>query len=225
MKKRTPLNERTLPDYTRGEEICNMVTHIVGGALGILAVVLCAVFGAIHGNAYAVVSGCIYGASMIVLYAISSIYHGLSPRLTAKKVFQVLDHCSIFILIAGTYTPFCLVTIRESSPAMGWVLFGVVWGIAALGITLNAIDLKKYDRFSMICYLIMGWCVVIRIGLIYRLLGPVGFTLLLSGGIAYTLGAVLYALGKTRRYMHSAFHVFTVIASILQFLCIILYVM
>lgn len=225
MTKRTPLNARVLPDYTKGEEISNMVTHIVGGALGILAVVLCAVFGAIHHNAYAVVSGCIYGTSMIVLYAISSIYHGLSPRLMAKKVFQVLDHCSIFILIAGTYTPFCLVTIRENSPATGWVLFGVVWALAALGIVLNAIDLKKYARFSMICYLLMGWCVVLRIGLIFRLLGTVGFTLLLLGGIAYTIGAVLYGLGRKRRYMHSLFHVFTVIASILQFLCIILYVM
>ncbi|MBE5775078.1 MAG: hemolysin III family protein [Clostridiales bacterium] len=225
MKKRTPLSERVLPDYTKGEEICNMVTHIVGGALGILAVVLCAVFGAIHHNAYAVVSGCIYGSSMIVLYAISSVYHGLSPRLTAKKVMQVLDHCSIFILIAGTYTPFCLVTIRQQSPATGWVLFGIVWALAALGMTLNAIDLKKYDRFSMVCYLLMGWCIVFRIGLIYRLLGVTGFVLLLSGGIAYTLGAVLYGFGKNHRYMHSAFHVFTVIGSVLQFLCIILYVM
>lgn len=225
MKKRTPLNERVLPDYTRGEEICNMVTHIVGGALGILAVVLCAIFGARHHNAYAVVSGCIYGASTILLYAISSIYHGLSPRLMAKKVFQVLDHCSIFILIAGTYTPFCLVTIRQSTPAMGWVLFGVVWALAALGITLNAIDLKKYDRFSMVCYLLMGWCIVIRIREIYQLLGVTGFMLLLLGGIAYTLGAVLYGLGKTRRYMHSAFHVFTIIASLLHFLCILFYVM
>lgn len=224
MKKRTPLAERALPDYTKGEEICNMVTHIVGGSLGILALVLCPIIGAKHRDAYAIVSGCLYGFCMLVLYAISSIYHGLSPRLKAKKVLQVLDHCSIFILIAGSYMPFALVTIREHNTALGWVLFGFIWALAALGITLNAIDLKKYDKFSMICYLLMGWCVILRIDLIYKLVGPAGFTLLLTGGIAYTVGAVLYGLGKKRRYMHSLFHIFTVIGSLLQFLCIILYV-
>lgn len=224
MKKRTPLAERALPDYTKGEEICNMVTHIVGGALGILALVLCPIIGAMHRDAYAIISGCLYGFCMLVLYAISSIYHGLSPRLKAKKVLQVLDHCSIFILIAGSYMPFALVTIREHNTALGWVLFGFIWALAALGITLNAIDLKKYDKFSMVCYLLMGWCVILRIDLIYKLVGPSGFTLLLTGGIAYTVGAVLYGLGKKRRYMHSLFHIFTVIGSLLQFLCIILYV-
>lgn len=224
MKKRTPLAERALPDYTKGEEICNMVTHIVGGSLGILALVLCPIIGAKHRDAYAIVSGCLYGFCMLVLYAISSIYHGLSPRLKAKKVLQVLDHCSIFILIAGSYMPFALVTIREHNTALGWVLFGFIWALAALGITLNAIDLKKYDKFSMVCYLLMGWCVILRIDLIYKLVGPAGFTLLLTGGIAYTVGAVLYGLGKKHRYMHSLFHIFTVIGSLLQFLCIILYV-
>lgn len=223
--KRTPLAERVLPDYTRGEELCNMITHIVGGALAILALVLCPIVGARHHDAYAVVSGTVYGFCMLLLYTMSSIYHGLYPRLKAKKVFQVLDHCSIFILIAGTYMPIALVPLRMYNPALGWSLFGIIWFLALLGITLNAIDLKKFDRFSMICYLVMGWCVVLRIDLIYRLIGPAGFALLLSGGIAYTLGAVLYALGKKRRYMHSAFHVFTVIGSLLHFLCILLYIL
>lgn len=224
MKKRIPLAERTLPDYTRGEEICNMVTHIVGGSLGILALVFCPIIGTKHHNPYAIISGCLYGFCMLVLYAISSIYHGLSPRLKAKKVLQVLDHCSIYILIAGSYMPFALVTLREHNAALGWVLFGFVWALAALGITLNAIDLKKYDKFSMICYLLMGWCIVVRIDLIYKLIGGVGFMFLLVGGLAYTLGAVLYGIGKKHRYMHSAFHVFTVIGSLLHFLCIIFYV-
>ncbi len=223
--KRTPLAERVLPSYTRGEELCNMITHIVGGALAILALVLCPIVGARHHDAYAVVSGTVYGFCMLLLYTMSSIYHGLYPRLKAKKVFQVLDHCSIFILIAGTYMPIALVPLRMYNPALGWSLFGIIWLFALIGITLNAIDLKKYDRFSMICYLVMGWCVVLRIDLIYRLIGPAGFALLLSGGIAYTLGAVLYALGKKRRYMHSAFHVFTVIGSLLHFLCILLYIL
>ena len=222
---RIPLSSRELPNYTRGEEITNMVTHIVGGALGILACVLCPIVGARHHSAFAVVSGSIYAFSMLVLYAVSSVYHGLSPNLLGKKVLQVVDHCTIYFLIAGTYMPVTLCAIRPVSPGWGWTLFGVVWGLAALAITLTAIDLKKYSRFSMICYILMGWCILIRIDLVYRVLGPRGFALLLSGGIAYTLGAVLYGLGKKRRYMHSAFHVFTVIGSLLQFLCIIIYVL
>ncbi len=222
--KRTPLAERALPDYTRGEEICNMVTHIVGGALGILALVLCPVFGARHNNAWGVVCGTVFAFCMLVLYAISSTYHGLSPKLLGKRVLQVLDHCSIFLLIAGTYTPMALCAVRPHDPALGWALFGVIWALAALGITFNAIDLKKYARFSMICYLLMGWAIVVRIDLIYKLIGPGGFWLLLSGGIAYTVGAALYLIGRRRRYAHTAFHVFTVIGSLLHFLCILLYV-
>ena len=222
---RIPLSSRELPNYTRGEEITNMVTHIVGGALGILACVLCPIVGARHHSAFAVVSGSIYAFSMLVLYAVSSVYHGLSPNLLGKKVLQVIDHCTIYFLIAGSYMPVTLCAIRPVSPGWGWTLFGVVWGLAALAMTLTAIDLKKYSRFSMICYILMGWCILIRIDLVYRVLGPRGFALLLSGGIAYTLGAVLYGLGKKRRYMHSAFHVFTVIGSLLQFLCIIIYVL
>ena len=222
--KRTPLAARSLPDYTQGEEITNMVTHIVGGALGILALVLCPVFGARHHSAWGIVTGTLFGFCMLVLYAISSIYHGLPRTLFGKRVLQVLDHCSIFVLIAGTYTPIALCTLRTYSPALGWTLFGLIWALAAVGITFNAIDLKKYDKFSMACYLLMGWAIVVRIDLIYRLIGPAGFWLLLAGGLAYTVGAVLYLLGRKRRYAHSAFHVFTVIGSLLHFLCILLYV-
>lgn len=223
--RRTPLAERRLPDYTRGEETCNMVTHIVGGAMGIAACALCPIVGALHRSAYAVVSGAIFGFCMLVLYTISSVYHGLSPRLRGKKVMQVLDHCSIFLLIAGTYTPMALVLLRAHSPALGWTTFGIIWALAALGITFNAIDLKKFERFSMVTYLLMGWAVIARIGLVYRLLGPKGFALLLAGGLSYTIGAVLYGLGKKRRYMHSLFHVFTLVGSLLHMLCILLYVL
>ncbi len=223
--KRTALADRRLPDYTRGEEICNMVTHIVGGALGITACVLCPIAGARHHDAFAVVSGAIFGFCMLLLYAISSVYHGLSPRLMGKKVMQVLDHCSIFFLIAGTYMPIALVPIRRYSPGLGWTMFGVIWALAALGVTFNAIDLKKYEKFSMATYLLMGWAIVARIDLVYRLIGPKGFALLLAGGVAYTVGAVLYRLGKRVRYMHALFHVFTIAGSLLHFLCILLYVL
>ena len=223
--KRTCLKDRILPKYTKGEEIFNMTSHIVGAALGIVATVLCVVFAAINGNIYGIVSGAIYGVTMIILYTMSSIYHGLSPKRYSKRVFQVLDHCSIFLLIAGSYTPFALCTIREYDTASGWVIFGVIWAVAILGIVLNSIDIKKFKVFSMICYLLMGWCIVFKIGLLPQLLGTAGFVLLLLGGIAYTVGAVLYGIGKKHKYMHSIFHLFILLGSLLQFFCILLYVM
>ncbi len=222
--KRTKLKDRILPTYTKGEEIFNMVSHIVGGAFGIVTLVLCVIFSAIHRDGYAVISSIIYGISMIVLYTMSSIYHGLKPERKAKKVFQVLDHCSIFLLIAGSYTPFCLVTFREYNPILGWTIFGIIWAMAILGITLNAIDIKKYKIFSMICYLGMGWCVIFTVNLLPKLLGIPGLILLVTGGIAYTIGAILYGIGKKKKYIHSIFHLFIVLGSILQFFSIFLYV-
>lgn len=222
--KRTKLKDRTLPDYTKGEEIFNMVSHIVGGALGVVATTLCVIMAAIHHNVYGVVGGAIYGGTMIILYTFSSIYHGLKPNLMSKKVFQVLDHCSIFLLIAGTYTPIALCTIRSVSVAAGWWIFGIIWFAAVLGIVLNSIDLKTTKIFSMICYLIMGWCIIFRVDLLVKGLSTGGIVLLIAGGVAYTIGAILYGIGKKKRYFHSIFHLFIVAGSLLQFLCILLYV-
>ena len=222
--KRIKLADRILPTYTKGEEIFNMVSHIVGGVAGIVTIVLCSVFGAIRNNAYGVVSGVIFGVSMIFLYTMSSLYHGLKPNLKSKKVFQILDHCAIFVLIAGSYTPFALCTLRQHSTALGWTIFGVIWGFAALGITLNSIDLKRYKVFSMVCYLAMGWCIIIRGNLLPALLGIPGFILLLAGGVVYTIGAVLYGLGKKRKYVHSLFHIFVFLGNLLHVLCVLIYV-
>ena len=222
--RRTKLADRKLPIYTKGEEIFNMTTHIVGGALGVIALVLCIIFAAIHHNAYGVISSIIYGITMILLYTMSSIYHGLRPNTTAKKVFQVLDHCSIFLLIAGSYTPFALCTLREESTVLGWSIFGIIWGLAILGIVLNAIDLKNFKAFSMICYLIMGWCIIVKMNVVIERLGWTGFSLLLAGGIVYTIGAIFYGVGKKKKYMHSIFHLFIFAGSLLQFLCILLFV-
>ena len=222
---RTKLADRILPTYTKGEEIFNMVSHIVGGALGIVATVLCVIFAAIHRNVYGIISGAIFGTTMILLYTMSSIYHGLKPERKAKKVMQILDHCSIFLLIAGSYTPFCLCTLREYNTAIGWTVFGIIWGFAILGIVLNSIDLKKYKIFSMICYLVMGWCIIVKAPLLPQLLTMKGFILLVSGGIIYTIGAILYGIGKKHKYMHSIFHLCILAGSFLQFLCILLYVM
>lgn len=223
--RRTKLKDRVMPTYTKGEEIFNMTSHIVGGALGVVATVLCVVFAAIHGNGYGVVSGAIYGVTMIILYTMSSIYHGLKPERFSKRVFQVLDHCSIFLLIAGSYTPFTLCTFREYNTALGWTIFGVIWTMAILGIVLNSIDIKKFKKFSMICYLGMGWCIIFTANLLPKLLGTAGLILLVAGGIAYSLGAILYGVGKKHKWMHSIFHLFILLGSILQFFCILLYVM
>ena len=224
--KRTKLIDRLLPDYTRGEEIFNMVTHIVGGAFGIAICALCVVKSFLNGDAYQVTSSFIYGFSMIVLYTISSIYHGIKPPM-GKKVLQIIDHCSIFILIAGTYTPIALNSLRKYDTALGWIVFGVVWGVSVLGITLNAIDLEKYNLFSIICYLAQGWCIILTGKTAIKAIGNTGFMWLLAGGIAYTLGAVLYAIAakKTVRYMHSVFHIFVVIGSVLQFVAILFFVL
>lgn len=221
--KRTKLKDRVLPDYTRGEEIFNMVSHIVGGALGVVALVLCVVFSAIHHNPWGVVGSAIYGTSLIALYSLSSIYHGLRPN-TAKKVLQILDHCTIYFLIAGTYTPICLSSIREVSTAWGWVLFGIVWGLTAFATVFTAIDLKKYSVLSMICYIGAGWSVLLAAKITIQAIALPGLLFLLAGGILYTIGAVLYGLGKKHRYVHGIFHLFVLAGSLLHFFCILFYV-
>ena len=193
------INAVESPLYTKGEEIFNMVSHIVGGALAIAAVTLCVIMAAIHSNVWGVVSGAIYGGSMVLLYTMSSLYHGLRHR-TAKKVFRIIDHCSIFFLIAGTYTPYMLSGLRPYRPGLAWTIFGIIWGAAALGITLNAVNMKKFKVFSMICYLAMGWCVIFSIKPTFRALTFGGSAFLLIGGILYTVGALLYGVGKKKKY-------------------------
>ncbi len=221
--KRTKLIDRLLPDYTNGEEIFNMVTHIVGGGLGVVYLVICVIVSALHHNVWGVVSSAIYGASVISLFTMSSIYHGLKPGM-AKKVLQILDHCTIYFMIAGTYTPITLSLLRKTNPITAWVVFGIVWGIAALAISLTAIDLKKYNLFSMICYIGMGWCIIGTIKQAYLALTSTGFMWLLAGGIMYTIGAVFFAFGSRCRYIHSVFHIFVVLASLMHFICILFYV-
>ena len=222
--KRTKLRDRKLPDYTRGEELFNMISHIVGGALGVVALVLCVLVSARKGDAWSIAGSIIYGVSLILLYTMSSVYHGLRHEM-AKKVMQVIDHCTIYFLIAGTYTPILLSAIRIVSPSVAWTLFGVEWGLAAVATVFTAIDLKKYSILSMICYIGLGWCVVFAAKTTIAAIQPVGLLLLLLGGIAYTIGAVLYGFGRKYRYMHSVFHLFVVVGSVLQFLCILFFVL
>ena len=137
---------------------------------------------------------------------------------------QVIDHCTFYFLIAGTYTPYTVITLQKTSPLAGWIIFGFVWGLTALAVTLTAIDLKMYRYFSFTCYILMGWCIVVAIKPLYEALGTAGTVLLFAGGILYTLGSIFYVIGKKRRYNHSVFHLFVLLGSIAHLLSILLYV-
>ena len=222
--KRTPLRERILPDYTRGEELMNMITHIVGGSVGLLILIGSVLIGAKHGDVWAIVSGSIYGFLTLLLFSVSSVYHGL-PDGMGKRVMQIIDHCTIYFMIAGTYLPILLTGVRRESPAAAWIVFGIEWTAAVTAAVFTAIDLKKYSRLSMICYLAMGWAVLMILPQTLRVLTLRGFLWLLGGGICYTVGAVLYGLGKKHRYVHSVFHLFVNAGSLLQAIAILLYVL
>ncbi len=222
MNTRTKLADRQLPTYSKGEEIFNMVSHIAGGALGVAALVLCIITAARSHSAIGVISSCIYGITLITLYTMSSIYHGLRPGM-GKKVMQVLDHCTIYFLIAGSYTPILLVAMRPVYPILTWSLFALIWGCAILACSLTAIDLKKYRFFSMFCYLAMGWVIIFFIRQTYDVMQFGGTLFLVTGGIAYTIGSILYGIGKKKKWMHSIFHLFIIAGSVLHFFAIILY--
>lgn len=221
---RTKLALRALPGYTHREEMVHMISHLAGCAIGITMMLVCVIIAAYRQNTWGIVTGCIFGLSMLLLFVMSSIYHGL-PAGLAKRVFQVLDHCSIYLMIAGTYTPVLLCAFRVAYPAIAWSIFGIVWALAALGVTLTAIDLSRFKAVSMCCYLGMGWCIVFQLSRVLRVYGKPMFVLLLIGGIVYTCGVIFYALGGKRKYMHSVFHFMINIAALLQSLAIALYVM
>lgn len=220
--KRTKLRDRRLPRYSRGEEIMNMVTHIVGGGLAVIGLILCVIRAILTRNLWGVITGAVYGLALIAMYTISSVYHGLRPNL-GKKVMQVIDHCTIYFLIAGTYTVILLSALRPAYPKLAWGLFAFEWLLTAAATTLTAIDLKRYSVFSMICYIGMGWAIIPFWRQVLDVLGIRGFGLLLWGGIAYTIGSVLYGLGKRKKWMHPVFHIFVVLGSLLQFLAVLLY--
>lgn len=209
-----------LRKYSLAEELISSISHGVGIALSIAALVIGVAFSALYNDVWCVVSVAIYGSMLIVLYTMSTIYHGL-PICTGKKVFRVIDHCSIFLLIAGTYTPYTLVTLRGP---LGWTLFGIAWGGAVLGITLNAIDIKKFAKLSMASYLLISWAIIIAIKPLIEKLSTGGLVFLLLGGVAYSVGAILYGVGLHKKYIHSVWHFFVLAGSILHYFSILFYV-
>jgi len=217
------LIKKVLPKYTLGEELTNSISHGIGAGLSIAALVLCVVRAAINietVKAMGVVAAAIYGSTLIILYCMSTLYHAITNK-TARTVFRIFDHTSIYLLIAGTYTPITLITLRG---AIGWVLFGIVWGVAVLGITLNAISIEKFRKFSIISYILMGWAVVFGGKPVIEQLPKGGLIFLLIGGAAYTIGIIFYALKKVK-YMHSIWHFFVLAGSITHFFAIYLYVL
>lgn len=211
----------SIPKYTLGEELISSISHGVGAGLGVAALILCVSVSNAHNNIWGVVSSWIFGISLIILYSMSCIYHGLKPN-NAKRLMRIFDHCTIFLLIAGTYTPFTLVSLRST---VGWPLFGIVWGAAIIGIILNAIDMEKFKVISMVCYLAMGWVIIFAFKPLMRVVPGGGIRLLLAGGISYTVGAVIYGIGSKVKYMHSIWHFFVLGGSILHFLCVYMYVL
>ena len=210
--------------YTVGEEIFNAITHGIGGLIGIAALVLLIVFACVYGDGWCLASGIVYGITLIILYTMSTLYHAITPQ-KAKKVFRIFDHCSIFLLIAGTYTPYSLVTLRNSDfygLSLGWLIFSLIWGLAILGIVLAALQKSiKWIEFPL--YIVMGWLIIFSIKDLLANMPLNGFILLLAGGIVYTIGAVFFILHKFR-YMHSVWHIFVLGGSVLQFLSVLLYV-
>lgn len=214
------LRKIELHKYTLAEELINAISHGVGALLAIVALTVGVIFSVWQNNTWCVVSVAVYGGCQILLYTNSTIYHALRPNM-GKRVFRVIDHCSIFLLIAGTYTPFTLVTLRGP---LGFTLFGLVWGAAVLGITLNIIDMKRFSKFSMVCYLVMGWAIVLAARPLMAALEPGGLWLLLLGGVFYTAGAGFYAWGKRKKFIHSVWHFFVLAGSAAHFFSILFYV-
>ena len=207
------------PRYSRGHELANSLTHGISAALAVAGLAVLVSFAALRGNAWHVVSCSVYGATLIALFLASTLYHSFSnPRV--KRVLRVLDHASIYLLIAGSYTPFMLVNLRGP---WGWSLFGVVWGLALAGIVLKFFFTGRFRYASTAIYLAMGWMIVIAIRPLARVVPAGGMILLVSGGLLYTVGAALY-LFKRIPYHHAIWHVFVLAASMAQYFAVMFYV-
>lgn len=206
-----------IPKYTLGEELINSISHGIGAGLAIAALVLCIVKSK---NAWSIVSTSIYGSFMIILYIISCIYHALSPRVKGKKVLRVIDHCNVFLMLAGTYMPICLSLLNGT---LGWIVFSIVWTITIIAIILNSINVDKYQLASVICHLLLGWGSLIIINPLIKASSLHAVWVLIIGGIIYTIGSILYGIGRKIPYMHSVFHFFVLGGSIIHFFFIYLY--
>lgn len=211
--------------YTIGEEIANAVTHGLGAIFAIVALTIMIVFSALFGNVWQSVSASIYGTTLILLFTMSTLYHSFTHEKT-KKVFKIFDHASIYLLIAGTYTPYTLVVLRNDG-MVGWALFGIIWGLAILGVVFSSVFIGKFKILELVTYLIMGWAIVFAMPNLISIMKAnnaiAGIYWLAAGGIAYTVGALFYAIKV--KYFHSIWHIFVLLGSIFHFVSIMLYVL
>ena len=211
------------PDYSIGEEVAHSVIHGVGALFGIAALAVMCAFGARNGSPSQVVSGAIYGSSIIILYLASTIYHAV-VNLRAKEILERFDHMAIYFLIAGSYTPFTLVTLRDAGrPVLGWTIFGVVWGIAIVGSIFKIFFTGRFRVASTLAYIGMGWIVVFCIQPLKQMIPGIGLFWLILGGCLYTLGTVFY-LWRRMRFHHAVWHAFVLAGSITQFIAILFWV-
>lgn len=200
------------------EEVANSISHGTGALLAAAGTWIMIVYATMYSDTIGVVSAALYGASLILLYSISSLYHAMTGY-RAKRVFQILDHCSIFLLIWGTYIPVALSLVGG---ARGWIIFGIQAVCAIVGIILNAIDLKRWHRFSLILYVFMGWAIVLSVQTVLAVIDGLGLALLLGGGIAYTVGIYFY-VKNNHRYMHFIWHLFVIAGSVLHYFFVLMY--
>ncbi|MBC1209728.1 hemolysin III family protein [Listeria booriae] len=205
--------------YNWKEEVANAVTHGIGFLLSIPALIMLIIFAVQRDNPVYLISFLIYGISLVLLYFCSTMLHSFKPG-KAKQLFNILDHVAIYVLIAGSYTPLVLITLQGS---LGWTLFGVIWGLAAAGIVYKCFLLGKWQIVSTLFYLLMGWLVMIAIKPLYQTLDPVGFWMLVTGGIMFTVGAVFYSIPKVP-YMHTIWHLFVIAGTGFMYFCILFYV-
>ncbi len=215
-----PRSKKNVREYTVGEEIANSISHGIGAALAVAAIPICVVTAVSHGGGVALAAALIYTISMLLEYVASTLYHALVP-IPAKKVFKVIDHSAIYLFIAGSYTPFCLITLADSN---GMLLCLAVWALAIVGVALEAFWVFRPRWISAVIYLLLGWCVVGFLPPLIASLPFPGLMLLLAGGICYSIGCIFYVLKKVP-YMHTVFHVWVLAGSVLQFLSIVLYVL
>jgi hemolysin III len=213
------------PRYTITEEILQSAIHAIGSHLGAAMLALMIVFGVQSGTqvVWKVVSGTIFGVSIILLYTVSSVYHALTNK-RAKQIMEIFDHMAIYFLIAGSYTPFTLVTLRQSHPVLAWIIFGLVWGLTVIGIITKIYTTGKWRKLSTLAYILMGWIVVIAIKPLIAVMSLGGLLLLVAGGLLYTLGTIFY-LWRNMPFHHVVWHLFVLAATICHFLCVLFYVM
>lgn len=224
------INEVNIPKYSLAEELLNAISHGLGAVFGVVALVLMLLKTCPGGNPFAIASSIIYGLSLIILFTISCVYHSLAKN-NGKRVLRILDHDMIYILISGTYTPYMLVALRQynvwnlGTGTVAYLMFALVYVFCIIGAVFNSINIKKYAKLSMSCYIISGWIVVSALPVLWNIITPWGVLLLLFGGIVYTIGAVLYGIGHKKKYFHSLFHLFVLIGAVLMFISVYCFVL